>query len=309
MSDLDDSISAVLHEALDCHIAGDGRGPIAEKIRERRRVRMIRNVAVPVVVAAVAVGAMFSFLPTGSSKQQIVVVPADRPTTSVTSTEGLVSVPVDVCPTRYSTAPPQTVPRPRSVKVHIPSALAGRLAMYTDNSDITQVLGPKGWNCVAYYSSDYRGGQTGGLDVYPPGEAAPPAWSWGPQSNWMNEVISIYESGRRPLLAAAQACPYFPAAASYLKSHDGTCWSLPGNETVTRVNGTAVVFEIPPNTKGWTDPNPDNGIATYSPTGSTQPGHYEGNCMLPRNDREICTAVLDYAISLYSAPTRGESGS
>jgi hypothetical protein len=193
--------------------------------------------------------------------------------------------------------------------VHIPSALAGRIAMYTDNADITRVIGPKGWNCVAYYSPDYRGGQIGGLDVYPPGGAAPPAWSWGPQANWMNEVISIYESGRSPLLAAAQACPYFPAAASYLKSHDGTCWSLPGRETLTRVNAAAVAFKIPPNTKGWTGPNPDNGIVTYSSAVFTQPGHYEGNCMMPRNDVDVCTAVLDYAIVLYGGPPRGKSGS
>jgi hypothetical protein len=302
MSDLDDSIRAVLHDALDGYTASDGRRPIAEKVRERRRVRMIRNVAVAVVAVAVAAGVTFSFLPAGSNTQQIVVVPAGQPTTSVASTEGLVSLPVVVCPTRYAAAPPSIVPLPPSVSLHVPSALAGRLVVYTDNADITRVLAPKGWNCVAYYSPDYLGGQIGGLDVYPPGEAAPPAWSWGPQPNWMNEVISIYESGRRPLLAAAQACPYFPSAASYLNSHDGTCWSLPGNETVTQVNAAAVAFEIPPNTRGWAGPNPDNGIVTYSATVSTQPGHYEGNCMLPRSDHEICTAVLEYAIALYGGP-------
>jgi len=238
----------------------------------------------------------------GSSKPatltttSLVTSTTTSPETSTTAgTEG-VSVRVVVCPTTFALATqPSTVPLPTSVTVPLPRSMVGQMMVYVDTRNLTMLLGPTSWTCVAAYGAD----GSGGIDLYPSAEPPPSAYSQVPSSD---EAITLVETGGSPVQAAAQACPYFPAAAAATESDLGHgCSAPPKHEKVTHISSSVVAFEDPPGTKGGGVPSggpyPAYGVVSYSE--AAQPGSYVGTCTLPPSGQRFCAFMLNYLQALY----------
>lgn len=203
-------------------------------------------------------------------------MPTYLATSTTVRTEG-VSLPVAACPTTFASATqPSTVPLPTSVTVSLPESMADQVAVYDDTSNLTMLLGPKSWTCVAAYDAD----GSGGIDLYAPGEAPPSPFSPVPSSD---EVITAVESGGSPVQAAAQACPYFPAAAASTQTDlRHGCSAPPTGEKITKVSSNVVAFEDPPGITGGGMPSggPYVAYGVISYDDAPQPGTYLATCTL-----------------------------
>jgi hypothetical protein len=221
---------------------------------------------------------------------------ATTTTTVVPTVYETASLPVVSCRTKFALAtPPPTVPVPATVTVDVPVALMGKLALYTDTSDIMKLLAPTGWSCSASYGAD----GSGIITIVPKGESLP---ATGLTSDSSDQAITAYETGGSPVQAAAAACSFFPAAATATESDlEKGCSPRPPSEIVDPLSTTVVDFEDPAGVKGTGDPSggqdPANGVMTYSPTKA--PGYYLGTCTLAQNEHEVCTAALNYFVTVY----------
>jgi hypothetical protein len=217
--------------------------------------------------------------------------------TSATRTTAVVptSLPVVTCPTAWAISTPVTVPLPASVTTSVPDALVTKLAVYSDTDEIMMLLAPKGWTCTASYGAD----GSGGVDLVPSG-AHVPTGRVGLHSSV--QAITGFETGGSPVQAAAEACPYFPTAATALESDlEHGCSPPPASEKIERISASIVAFEDPPGVTGAGalsgGKNPANGVATYSP--DKGPGYFIDTCTIPQDEHTICTAALDYFIARY----------
>lgn len=189
--------------------------------------------------------------------------------------------------------------------VSVPRSLATTLVVYSDTSDLMALLGLKGWSCIATYGAD----GSGGIALYPGGEAVPTAENPGPlYPPSSDEAITGTKTGGSPVQAAAEACPFFPVAATATQSDLGHgCSSPPTSQAITQISANTVGFEDPPGVAGAGDPSggpyPANGVVMYSAT--VQPGTYLGTCTLPQSDHALCTSVLNYFVSLYGGDRPG----
>jgi hypothetical protein len=217
-------------------------------------------------------------------------------TTVVTTGDETASLPIVSCLTKFALAtPPPTVPVPASVTADVPTALAGKLAVYTDTSDIMKVLAPTGWSCSASYGAD----GSGIITIVPKGESLP---ATGLTSDSSDQAITAYETGGSPVQAAAAACSFFPAAAAATETDlEKQCSPRPPSEIVDPLSTSVVDFEDPAGVKGTGDPSggqdPANGVMTYSPTEG--PGYYLETCTLAQDEHEACTATLNYFVTVY----------
>jgi hypothetical protein len=225
-----------------------------------------------------------------------------KSSTSTTSTTPMppgISVPVVACRTTFALAtPPPTVPLPTSVTVALPESMAPQMVVYVDTNDLTRLLGPRGWTCVAAYSAD----GSGGIDLFAPGETPPPSFSQVPPSD---EAITIVESGGSSTQAAGLACPYFPAAAAITQSAFGHgCSAPPKAEKVGDVGSGVVAFQDPPGTKGGGVPSggPFLAYSVMSYSVASQPGTYLGTCT---DGQRVCAFMLNYFASLYGKTKSG----
>jgi len=205
-------------------------------------------------------------------------------TTVVTTVDETASLPIVSCLTKFALAtPPPTVPVPASVTV------------YTDTDDIMKLLAPSGWSCSASYGAD----GSGIITIVPKGESLP---ATGLTSDSSDQAITAYETGGSPVQAAAAACSFFPAAATATESDLGKgCSPRPPSEIVDPLSTSVVDFEDPAGIKGSGEPSggqdPANGVMTYSPTKG--PGYYLETCTLAQDEHEVCTATLNYFVTLY----------
>jgi hypothetical protein len=217
-------------------------------------------------------------------------------TTAVTTSDEAATLPVVSCPTTFAiTTPPPTVPLPVSLTVEVPVALAQRLAVYVDSNNIMRLLAPTGWRCAASYGADGSGIVT----LVPRGESLPAGLQ---EPNSSDQAISATETGGSPVQAAADACGFFPAAATATESDLGKgCSPPPPSETVDSINNNVVDFEDPAGIEGSGEPSggryPANGVMTYSPT--NEPGFYLDTCTLPQAEHATCTAALNYFVTQY----------
>ncbi len=210
-----------------------------------------------------------------------------------------VSLPVVSCPTAFGVTPPSTLaPLPASEEVDVPASLARDLAVYSDTRGFMNLLGPRGWACSAMYGAD----GSGGVIVYPSGEAVPQSWGagWPLSSTSTDEAISGTQTAGSPVQAAGQACPLFAVAATTYENDLGrACHSRPSSESVQQISAGVVGFEDPPGLQGDGIPSggqePADGMATYSPSLPS----YLATCTLPSNEHALCTAVLNDVIALY----------
>ncbi len=172
--------------------------------------------------------------------------------------------------------------------------MATPLVVYVDKENLTRLLGPEGWTCVASYGAD----GSGGIDLFAPGETPPPSLSQVPSSD---EAITIVETGGSPVLAAALACPYFPEAAVVIRPDLGHgCSAPPKGEKVEQVTSRVVAFQDPPGTKGGGVPSGgpylSYGVMSYADASQRT---YLGTCT---DGQRVCAFMLDYFVSLYGAP-------
>lgn len=233
---------------------------------------------------------------TGGSHGSTTTTRSTSSTTVVTTVDETTSLAVVKCPTTFALAtPPPSVPLPASVRVAVPTSLVGKLTVYADSSDIMKLLAPTGWNCSAAFGADGSGIVT----IVPDGEPLPAS---GQDVSSSDQAITASETGGSPVQAAAEACAFFPAAATATETDLGRgCSPRLLSEIVDPISASVVDFEDPAGTKGSADPSggpyPANGVMTYSPT--TEPGFYLSTCTLPQGAHATCTAALNYFITLY----------
>lgn len=164
-----------------------------------------------------------------------------------------------------------------------------------------RLLAPRGWTCQALYGAD----GSGGVAVYPAGQALPPGWGAGwklSPSSTVRAVIGM-ETSACAGCTQAQACPLFAAAAKdYTNGFGRPCpQTRPEAETSTHLGAGVMAFEDPPGVAGDGVPsggrNPAHGVMTYysdNPSGS-----WLETCTLTAGEKDLCTATLDYFVASY----------
>jgi hypothetical protein len=213
----------------------------------------------------------------------VVVVPLA--TAGATSTT---TVPVVVCPTSLGVNSPQT---PVASSARVPASATG-LVVYSATSGYIQILGPRNLACQAEIGADGDGEIT----------VAP--------ANSPNQAI-----GRGGVGAVADptclgclltlACPFFPAALAAARHYQYGCTAPPFGQVTHRVSADAVLFSDPageyvsPRSEGLVpsdSPYPTKGVVvydTYTYKGYHDSTAMEAVCVLPANEQDICTVVLD----------------
>jgi hypothetical protein len=218
--------------------------------------------------------------------------PAPKSTSAVVKP---VTLRIVVCPTTWGISSPSTVPVPESMTIDGRAALAANLAIYSDTDEIMMLVAPKGWSCTASYGAD----GSGGVSVSPPGTSFPTG-RLTPGS--AVEAVGGYETGGSGVQAAAEACSYFPAAATATESNLGhSCPPPLVSEKIEPISATIVAFEDAPGVEGPSSASggkyPSNGVIGYSPVKS--PGFFMDACTLPGDEHGICTTALNYFITRY----------
>jgi hypothetical protein len=194
-------------------------------------------------------------------------------------------------------APPAAAPR--SVRVAVPAALAGKLAVYTDNDVSMELVGPQGWSCAAIDAAD----GSSGIVVYPRGEALPRTWSyWTAGRGSGARAIVGSQTSACVGCALHQACRLFPAAASALRSAYGeSCPARPAAERVRLLRAGVAAFTDPPGVAGDGLPSGGryqaSGVMTYH-QGSGN-GSWLETCTLPASEASYCGAALSAFASWY----------
>jgi hypothetical protein len=179
--------------------------------------------------------------------------------------------------------------------------MAARLSVYTDNGGRMELVGPRGWNCAAFYGAD----GSGGVAVYPYGQMLPQSWTagWPMARTSAAAGVTGLESSACYTCTLAQACRLFPAAATTLHNYLGrqACPARPAPEKMTTISPGTVGFEDPPGTTGDGVPsggrNPANGVMTYH--AHTAAGSWLETCTLPGSDMAECAAILNAFLSWY----------
>jgi Domain of unknown function (DUF4850) len=212
------------------------------------------------------------------------------------SSNNLVSVqlPLNVCKTSVGDSSETPVSLPTSVKVDVPKSSASKLALYSDDEGVIEVLAPTGWTCSALVGADGSSSVT----VQPAGLPATPS-----PVTAAEEVRAAQTSacvGCRESLA----CPLFiDAATDYLQQFQQRCPSRrPTSERLTTISPHVVHFTDPPGIKGDGDPSGGKyaamGVMTYYDDLASE-GSWTETCVLPPSDRSTCTAILDNFESKY----------
>jgi hypothetical protein len=212
------------------------------------------------------------------------------------------NLPVVSCPTFSGIASPApAVSLPPWRPVAVPQAMAARLSVYTDNQGRMELVGPRGWDCAAFYGAD----GSGGVAVYPHGQTLPPFWTagWPLARTAAAAAVTGLESSACYTCTLAQACRLFLAAATTLHSYLGrqACPARPAAEKVTAISPGIAGFEDPPGATGDGVPSggqyPAHGVMTYHAHAAA--GSWLETCTLPASDTAECTAILNAFLSWY----------
>jgi hypothetical protein len=212
------------------------------------------------------------------------------------SSNNLVSVqlPLNVCKTSVGDSSETPVNLPTSVKVDIAKNSAAKLALYSDDEGVIEVLAPTGWTCSALIGADGSSSVT----VQPAG--LPPT----PSPVTTTEEVRAAQTSACVGCRESLACPLFiDAANDYLQQFQQRCPSRrPTSERLTTISPHVVHFTDPPGIKGDGDPSGGKyaamGEMTYY-NDLASDGSWTETCVLPPSDRSLCTAILSNFESKY----------
>lgn len=273
----------------------DGRPP--SKARSRVVVVLTAVIAL-IVICGVAAGAFIVGRTSSRSQARI-------PQTAATVTATL---PVIPCTSTYGTetAPPSHYGS--TSKVTIPSALVGKVALYSDSSrSMAPLIGPRGWSCSASIGVD----GSAGLSIYPKGKGRPPKYSSSGPITYpaKTQLISAQSTPACQLCVGEQVCGIFPHAL-VLAYPTQSCGALsPVDEKRTFVVGSAtagygtVLFTDPAGVKGTGTASggdyPATGVLSYGSggTSSSQGAEETLSCVLPPANAAVCHAIVGKFIS------------
>jgi uncharacterized protein DUF4850 len=212
------------------------------------------------------------------------------------SSNNLVSVqlPLNVCKTSVGDSSETPVNLPTSVKVDVPKNSAAKLALYSDDEGVIEVLAPTGWTCSALIGAD----GSSSVMVQPAG--LPPT----PSPVTTTEEVRAGQTSACVGCRESLACPLFiDAANDYLQQFQQRCPSRrPTSERLTTISPHVVHFTDPPGIKGDGDPSGGKyaamGEMTYY-NDLASDGSWTETCVLPPSDRSLCTAILSNFESKY----------
>jgi hypothetical protein len=201
------------------------------------------------------------------------------------------------CPTSLGAAGAATpAGLPLTEPVTVPAGAASDLAVYADQQDYMELVGPRDWSCTASYGADGNGG----VEIYPPGETVSEAKL--PAGSTIAAIIGR-EVPACYTCALTQACPLFTLAAAELSSSLGQqCPARPAAESVTPDSSGVVSFQDPPGISGDGTPSGGkyqaDGVMTFHQGGAGATS-WLVTCTLPSSDSAACTAALNDFITQY----------
>jgi hypothetical protein len=212
------------------------------------------------------------------------------------SSNNLVSVqlPLNVCKTSVGDSSETPVNLPTSVKVDVPKSSASKLALYSDDEGVIEVLAPTGWTCSALIGADGSSSVT----VQPAG--LPPT----PSPVTTAEEVRAAQTSACVGCRESLACPLFiDAANDYLQQFQQRCPSRrPTSERLTTISPHVVHFTDPSGIKGDGDPSGGKysaiGVMTYYDDLASD-GSWTETCVLPPSDTSMCTAIIQNFDSRY----------
>jgi hypothetical protein len=213
------------------------------------------------------------------------------------SSNNLVSVqlPLNVCTTSVGDSSETPVNLPTSVTVDIPKGSATKLALYTDNEGVIEVLAPTGWSCTATIGADGSSSVT----VQPAG--VPPS----PTPVTTAEEVRAAQTSACVGCRESLACPLFiDAANDYLQQFQQRCPSRrPTSERLTTISPHVVHFTDPSGIKGDGDPSGGKysamGVMTYYDDLASD-GSWTETCVLPPSETSMCSAIIGNFDSRYA---------
>lgn len=203
-----------------------------------------------------------------------------------------VQLPLNVCKTSVGDASETPAQMPASIETKISSRYSGKLAFYSDDEGLIEVLAPAGWKCSAGIGAD------GSSSVY----VSPPSGANSAGSTL--EAISASQTSACVGCRETLACPLFASAAkAYLSAYIQVCpTTRPPFELVTTINGHVVEFTDPPGVNGDASPSggayPALGVMTYF-GGQESAGSWTETCVLPPAENSMCKAVIGNFESRY----------
>lgn len=216
------------------------------------------------------------------------------------SSNNLVSVqlPLNVCTTSVGDSSETAVNLPTEIPVDIAKGASTKLAFYSDNEGILEVLAPTGWSCSALIAADGSSSVTVSPAGVPSGSSGTPVTT--------AEEIKASQTSACVGCRESLACPLFVDAANdYRLTFQHTCPTRrPASEVVTSINGHLVKFTDPPGVKGDADPSggayPARGVMTYFDDLKSD-GSWTVTCVLPPTDKSLCTSILGNFESSYDS--------
>lgn len=134
MSDHEDRISRILHDALDGHVAADAREQIKQRSDALRRFKLLRKTALPAVAVAAAAAISVAFLAGNSRPTQHVVITGHQPNAPATT--------LAAAPTTTSPPPTTAVSTPTTTPAVPTTTSPFQVSAWLPSGDYTD--GPTG---------------------------------------------------------------------------------------------------------------------------------------------------------------------
>jgi hypothetical protein len=249
---------------------------VAKSIPRQRALRIVAGFIAVALVAAVGLTVLLRNVHIEISPNNVVSL----------------QLPLKVCKTSVGDTSETPAKMPASIRATIPSRFSGKLAFYSDDEGLIEVMAPVGWKCSAGIGAD------GSSSVY----VAPPSGANSAGSTL--EAISASQTSACVGCREKVACPLFASAAkAYLSAYIQVCpTTRPPFEVVTTINGHVVEFTDPPGVNGDASPSggayPARGVMTYF-GGPESAGSWTETCVLPPANTSMCKAVIGNFESRY----------
>jgi hypothetical protein len=207
-------------------------------------------------------------------------------------------LPLHVCKTSLALPTMKAANLPSHENEMLPPGSAGKLVIYSDSMGFMKLLGPPGWGCSAAVGAD----GSSGLTITPTNSGIWTNSDHALSAGSTVEVINGSQTGAATGSALEQACPFFKTAEQRWAEVGSSCPATPLPETATPFGKNAVEFIDPPHVYGTGEPSggayPASGVVIYQLVGGQEPESWIETCVLPPNQRSLCSASLhDFALN------------